>query len=147
MTHRAGAAGAVWPLSLQTGLMQRRGRNASPSRSAARPETGFTLIELLIVILILGILAGIVVFAVGGITDRGTSSACKTDYNTLVSAEEAYYAKTTALGRVYGTPDDLVADHLLAARPRLHDVVLGPGDTSYDVTDIAGSGCTPSNDT
>ena len=36
-------------------------------------EGGFTLIELLIVIVILGILAAIVVFAVGGITDRGNT--------------------------------------------------------------------------
>ena len=34
-------------------------------------DEGFTLIELLIVIVILGILATVVVFAVGGITDRG----------------------------------------------------------------------------
>ena len=39
----------------------------------AATEEGFTLIELMIVIVILGVLAGIVIFAVGGITDRGTS--------------------------------------------------------------------------
>jgi len=60
----------------------------------ARQEEGFTLIELMIVIVILGVLAGIVVFAVGGITDRGTSAACKTDVATVQTAVEAYYAKT-----------------------------------------------------
>src|SRR6266513_1880785 len=61
----------------------------------ARSEEGFTLIELLIVIVILGVLAGIVVFAVGGITDRGAASACKAEVKTIAVAEEAYYAKTT----------------------------------------------------
>jgi prepilin-type N-terminal cleavage/methylation domain-containing protein len=42
-----------------------------------RKDEGFTLIELLIVIVILGILAAVVVFAVNGITDRGEKSACK----------------------------------------------------------------------
>ena len=60
---------------------------------AARKDDGFTLIELLIVIVILGILAGIVVFAVGGITDRGQASACKADKKTLETAEEANFAK------------------------------------------------------
>lgn len=59
-------------------------------------EGGFTLIELLIVIVILGILAAIVVFAVGGVTDRGTQSACKAERKTLETAIEAYYAKNTA---------------------------------------------------
>src|SRR4051794_21494655 len=59
----------------------------------AREEGGFTLIELMIVIVILGVLAGIVLFAVGGITDRGTSAACKTDVSTIQTGVEAYYAK------------------------------------------------------
>ncbi len=58
-----------------------------------RDESGFTLIELLIVIVILGILAAIVVFAVGGITDRGNKSACKSDQKSVEVAQEAYYAK------------------------------------------------------
>ena len=68
----------------------------------ARQEEGFTLIELMIVIVILGVLAGIVLFAVGGITDRGTSAACKTDVSTIETGVEAYVAKTG----VY--PPDLV---------------------------------------
>jgi prepilin-type N-terminal cleavage/methylation domain-containing protein len=68
----------------------------------ARNEEGFTLIELMIVIVILGVLAGIVLFAVGGITDRGTSAACKTDVSTIQTGVEAYFAKNG----VY--PPDLV---------------------------------------
>lgn len=64
------------------------------ARRARSDESGFTLIELLIVIVILGVLAGIVVFAVGGVTDRGETSACKTTVKTVDTAVEAYYAKT-----------------------------------------------------
>ena len=59
----------------------------------ARKDEGFTLIELLIVIVILGILAAIVVFAVSGITDRGNKSACQSDLKTVEVASEAYYAQ------------------------------------------------------
>ena len=59
----------------------------------ARSESGFTLIELMSVIVILGVLAGIVVFAVGGITDTGNLAACKSDVKTLDVAVEAYKAK------------------------------------------------------
>src|SRR4051812_26153938 len=52
-------------------------------RQAVRNENGFTLIELLMVIVILGILSGIVVFAVGGITDKGQTSACKATITTV----------------------------------------------------------------
>ncbi|GAA0621267.1 prepilin-type N-terminal cleavage/methylation domain-containing protein [Kribbella sandramycini] len=56
-------------------------------------ESGFTLIELLVVIVILGVLSGIVVFAVSGIQDRGNAAACKTDKKSVEVAVEAYFAK------------------------------------------------------
>jgi len=60
---------------------------------AKAEESGFTLIELMIVIVILGVLAGIVIFAVGGITDNGYVAACKSDVKTVDVAVEAYKAK------------------------------------------------------
>ncbi len=60
---------------------------------AREEESGFTLIELLIVIVILGILAGVVIFSVGGITDTGVEAACKTDLKTVETAVEAYRAQ------------------------------------------------------
>jgi prepilin-type N-terminal cleavage/methylation domain-containing protein len=56
-------------------------------------DKGFTLVELLIVIVILGILATVTVFAVRGITDQGKSSTCKADSKTLQTAYEAYVAQ------------------------------------------------------
>ena len=62
-------------------------------RAKAHPTDGFTLIELLIVLVILGILSAVVVFAIAAITDRGRGSACRSDRATIESASEAYFAK------------------------------------------------------
>jgi len=59
-------------------------------------ESGFTLVELLVVIVILGILAAVAVFAVGGVTDRGKASACKADVKSVETASEAYFAQNGA---------------------------------------------------
>jgi general secretion pathway protein G len=56
-------------------------------------EEGFTLVELLVVIVILGILAAIVVFAVGGVSNKGQTAATATDVSVLEAAQEAYFAK------------------------------------------------------
>jgi prepilin-type N-terminal cleavage/methylation domain-containing protein len=56
----------------------------------------FTLVELLIVIVILGILATVTVFAVRGITDKGQENACSVEQRTLDTAIEAFYAQNQA---------------------------------------------------
>lgn len=58
-----------------------------------KADKGFTLVELLIVIVILGILATVTVFAVRGITNQGQDSACSADKKTLMVAAEAYMAQ------------------------------------------------------
>src|SRR3954462_171676 len=83
-------------------------------REARRNEDGFTLIELLIVIVILGVLAGIVVFSVRGITDRGAVAACKAEVKTVAVAEEAYYASPVGAGS-YGTLAQLQTGGFLRA--------------------------------
>ena len=62
-------------------------------RMSKAQEGGFTLIELLIVIVILGILAAIVVFAVGAARSDSVANSCKADIKTINTAQEAYKAK------------------------------------------------------
>ena len=93
-----------------------------------RGDEGFTLIELLVVIVILAILAAIVVFAVGGITNKGQASACNTDLKTIQTAEEAYYGSQST-GPNYGDGPTLHTAGYLAADPNadpgaLHTVTV-----------------------
>ena len=73
-------------------------------------DKGFTLVELLIVIVILGILATVTVFAVRGITDQGQTSACAADKKTLEVAAEAYMAQN---GAYPAAAADMVTEGLL----------------------------------
>jgi len=47
---------------------------------------GFTLIEILVVIVVLGILAAVVIFALGGVVSKSAKAACEADGATVVSA-------------------------------------------------------------
>lgn len=83
---------------------------------ARKNESGFTLIELLIVIVILGVLAGIVVFAVGGINDTSKASACKSDAKNVEIASESFYAQASP--HAYAASiDALVTAKLLREAP------------------------------
>ena len=76
----------------------------------ANDEKGFTLIELLVVIVILGILAAVVVFSVGGIQNRGDDAACKSTRKTVLVASEAYKAQTGNYATTLSQLDQYVTD-------------------------------------
>jgi prepilin-type N-terminal cleavage/methylation domain-containing protein len=59
-----------------------------------RRDEGFTLIELLIVIVVLGILAGIVVFGVSTFRADANTSACAATLKTVSVAADSFDAKT-----------------------------------------------------
>ena len=61
-----------------------------------KKDKGFTLVELLIVIVILGILATVTVFAVRGITDKGQANSCDVEKRSIETAFEAFFADTNA---------------------------------------------------
>ena len=121
--------------------------------TSSKHDKGFTLVELLIVIVILGILATITVFAVRGITDKGTTSACAADKNTLAVAAETYFAQYGGATIVIGTgavpagatwtagatPDDTLVNAGLLRAKSVKYTTSADGKT---LTFIAASGCT-----
>jgi prepilin-type N-terminal cleavage/methylation domain-containing protein len=85
-------------------------------RRDAGEINGFTLIELLIVIVVLGILAAVVIFALGGITGKSANAACQADGATLSTALAAYNAQNTPGSATYtvsGTGNVTVASNLI----------------------------------
>jgi type II secretion system protein G len=122
-------------------LHQARERVAARVR---RGESGFTLIELLIVIVILGVLAGIVVFAVGAFNDRGQNAACKADIKNVEVAVEAYKAKRgsypTDINFLLGASPDPNNVQYLRALPALSEAAAGTAGKSYYITYNATTG-------
>jgi general secretion pathway protein G len=107
--------------------------NASLERLRARREEldgegGFTLIELLIVIVILGVLAAIVVFAVQNLTHQSAQSACQSDYKTVETAAEAYKAQEGAYPAAIANLTAVAGD---GNGPWLKDA---PSSSKYSIT-------------
>jgi general secretion pathway protein G len=100
-------------------------------------DNGFTLTELLIVIVILGILAGIVVFAVVNFTNTGAEAACKADKRTLELASEAYraqkggYPGSVAPDTVAAANNDTNSDLRIAILKNTGYVREVPSETNY----------------
>lgn len=70
---------------------------------------GFTLIELLIVIVVLGILAAVVIFALGGITGKSALASCEADGATVSTALSAFNAQNPSFaGTALYTQADLL---------------------------------------
>ena len=101
-------------------------------------DEGFTLIELLIVIVILGILATVVVFAVGGITDRGKKSACDADKKTLEVAVEAYNAQYGS----YPTTQSVLTPSFMRTASNSYQVNAGGSITPQSGAGVNPNGCT-----
>ena len=97
-------------------------------RMEARGQGGFTLIELLVVIAILGILAGVVVFAVGGIRDNANKNACKTEDATFSTAKEAASIE----------PGDNIANYLKTTTGKYFKIT---GTTTYAAIGTLPVGC------
>ena len=105
-----------------------------------KQDEGFTLIELLIVIVILGILAAVVVFAVGGITDQGQESSCDAEVKTIEVALEAYRAQTGSYPAAIGDLT-LAGQEFLRSTPSLHGI--GVSDGTITTPDPAPNGDDP----
>jgi prepilin-type N-terminal cleavage/methylation domain-containing protein len=94
-------------------------------------DGGFTLVELLITIVIIGILAAVVVLAIGGLTDSGEDSACQATADAAEAAAIAFYSDQT----VGSWPDawgDLVPTYMTTRS----------GTTVTDADTITGNGWT-----
>ena len=86
----------------------------------SQTDHGFTLIEMMVIVVILGILAGAVVFNLNGVVSSGVVSACETNANIVNTAVVAYDAHTG--GTPVATPSRLTS----SATPYLQNFPSSP---------------------
>jgi prepilin-type N-terminal cleavage/methylation domain-containing protein len=81
-----------------------RRKKASLFGRAHRGQKGITLIELLIVIAILGVIAGVIIYAVGPFRGAGTLESANTEASSVKTCIQAYisYGGDTINGTIGG---------------------------------------------
>ena len=93
-----------------------RERDVQDTGHKSDREVGFTLIELLIVIVVMGVLAAVVIFALGGISSKSQVSACNTDAKTVQLAVTTFQIQnpsyTTAITSTVLTGSNLGGPYL-----------------------------------
>jgi len=105
------------------------------AKAARENNEGFTLIELLIVIVVLGILAGVVVFSLGSVTTSSAVAACQASGTTISTAIQAALAENSG---VTITQNNLL-DSSLTGGPFLQS---WPNSTHYAFSISAGGALT-----